>query len=59
MLKIGNLKKYDPSTGKISLISNKMPSDKKAGKRQANNYTVQDDKNAIDKFMSLIMSLLK
>lgn len=24
----GNLKKYDPSTGKISLISNKMPSDK-------------------------------
>jgi len=54
----GNLKKYDPLTGKISVISNKMPSDQKAGKRRVNNITGKDDKEAMARFLTWLMSLI-
>lgn len=53
----GNLKKYDPSTGKVTLISKNMPSDKNAGKYRVNdNY--HEDKSVWQHFTDAIMSLL-
>lgn len=54
----GNLKKYDPKTGKIKTISSDIPSDKNAGDRRANNIDPEKESEII-KLINRILSYLK
>lgn len=52
----GNLKVYDPKTGKVKIVSKDMPSDKNAGKYRVNNNIV-DTRHFIQKFFDSLSSL--
>jgi len=52
----GNLKVYDPKTGKVKIVSKDMPSDKHAGKYRVNNNIV-DTRHFIQKFFDSLSSL--
>lgn len=54
----GNLKKYDPRSGEITVVSKDMPSDKNAGDKRVNDIDSPKE-NVIDQLINMIMSFLK
>ena len=54
----GNLKKYNPKTGKIRTISSDIPSDKNAGNKRANDIDPEEE-SKLTKLINSILSYLK
>lgn len=54
----GNLKKYNPRTGEIKVISKSMPSDKNAGDRRVNDKDFETE-NVLFQLIKMIMSYFK
>lgn len=54
----GNLKKYNPKNGRISIISRDMPSDKNADDKRVNNIDVETN-NILSQLINIITSFFK